>query len=76
MQKFLGERTMLQALINLFTGKKPEAQPEAPYKIEAPVVPEVAPVVEQKAKPAKITAAKKPAVKAKTAKKTKSKKNG
>ena len=56
---------MLQALINLFKTTKPEPKAECPYKIETPVV-ETKPVVEEKpqavAKPAK-----KPAVKAKTA---------
>ena len=57
---------MLQALINLFAGKKKEVEVEAPYKIEAPVV-------EVKPAPAKIKATKeqKPAVKAKTARKPK-----
>lgn len=64
---------MLQALINLFKGKKTEqAQAECPFKVEAPaaepVVPPTSTVqVEDAPKPAKKTAAKKPAVKAKTA---------
>jgi hypothetical protein len=65
---------MLQALINLFTGKKKEEViTECPYKIESAPVEQ--PVQEKKeAKPAKITASKKPNVKAKTARNKK--KNG
>ena len=53
---------MFKKIVEFFTGKQPEAQPTAPYKVEAPAAPvvvaETAPAAAITAKP---KAAKKPA---------------